>query len=143
MAIEVRGVNPANKGAHLMLLAIIEQMKRRLSGQRLAVATNVFTREQTNDLELDRLYVPTLEFAQNLRLQHFVPARLLAKFGLLNDAHVDVVLDASGFQCGDQWGTPPMQRLAQAIKGPAAEDVRSSCSHRLLVPSPETRSASS
>jgi colanic acid/amylovoran biosynthesis protein len=53
------------------------------------------------------------------RLSYFLPVRLRQmlrdKFGLITEADIDVVLDASGFAYGDQWTSRNIQRLAACI----------------------------
>lgn len=50
------------------------------------------------------------------RLARLIPAKLRNCYGLVMDSEVDVVIDASGFRYGDQWGEQMSRKAAKSIK---------------------------
>ncbi len=120
MYIEIKGVQFVNKGAELMLEAIILKIreywpdaqivlkggplspykKRALLGayQKLTIRKNIL------DLNICTYYFPL-----------FV-RRYLNRWGIITEADIDLVLDASGFAYGDQWGTLQTRHLGSEIK---------------------------
>jgi colanic acid/amylovoran biosynthesis protein len=86
MIVEIKGVQFVNKGAELMLCAILQQLKARNDTIKIALAPHV------NSPYLSRVSVGAyqkLSFKNN--------------WGIVTEADIDVVLDASGFAYGDQW----------------------------------------
>jgi len=124
--IEIKGVQFINKGAELMLAAILARIeqywpdadivlkggplspykKRALLGayQKLSL--------RKNRLDLNGLfyYIP-----KSLR-------RYLSTWGILTEADIDVVLDASGFAYGDQWGWLQIRHLGAELYRSAKHD---------------------
>ena len=106
MIIEIKGVGFENKGAHLMLLAISEQVKARWPDARLALSGSCGNAQQ-------RATVPALRKCSIRRnrldmngLSYYLPRRLrraLVGVGVVTEADIDVIIDASGFAYSDQW----------------------------------------
>lgn len=104
MNIFIHGVGVANRGAELMLCAILEQVGRRFPNARFAVDPVFGTFEQRAAYGLRTM----------MRLRRGVRSHLIDRlaspgfrdlYGLMHDSEVNVVLDGSGFAFGDQWGT--------------------------------------
>lgn len=120
MKIEIKGVQFVNKGAELMLAAILARIalywpdadivlkggplspykERALLGayQKLSL--------RKNRLDLNGLF-------------YYLPKsfrRYLSTWGILTEADIDVVLDASGFAYGDQWGWLQIRHLGAELK---------------------------
>jgi colanic acid/amylovoran biosynthesis protein len=114
--VRIIGVDPANKGACLMLLAATRELGRRFPGARFAV-------DIAAPVEMRLRYglwgvLPTAWRGRvNVsRLMSAIPAGARHKLAILTDAEVDVVLDASGFAYGDFWGAA---KFARRVGGPS------------------------
>ena len=107
MIIEIKGVEFENKGAHLMLVAIVQQLRviwpeavialshsaKASCAQRSAVASLRKIALRKNLLDLNGL-------------SYWLPValrRLLMRWGLVTEADIDLLVDASGFSYSDQW----------------------------------------
>lgn len=117
MIVEIRNVNFVNKGAELMLLAIIEKLRNKYPKAKL-------TMNSGDELYVNRaklgLY-QTVRFAKyrtiaNTTLQ-YVPKRTRERFGLVLESEIDVIFDAAGFKYSDQWGDAYTVQLAKDIQG--------------------------
>ena len=120
MIIEIRKCGFQNKGAQLMLLAIVEQLRRRWPQATLVVvpsapgASAPFTDVTSLGLSLKAsLLRRGIEFGH---LAGLVPAQLRHRYGLYVDREVDVVLDAAGFAYSDQWGNGPCVELGRVAR---------------------------
>lgn len=116
MNILINGVGPRNKGAELMLLAILEQIKQRLPEAHAVVRPTCGPYHWRAPLGLYQL----LDSEQSGRLG-WLRKRLLhqgyrERFGLVLPEHVDVVLDASGYAVGDVWGPVAVEGVAHQLE---------------------------
>jgi len=121
MIIELRGVEFHNKGAELMLLAILEKVRSRFP-------TAIFVMEVSNITPLEKQR--KLGIYAKLEVQRFskrgrsigqfdflTPGFLKRNGGMITENEVDVVLDGSGFAFGDFWGAERAQlRLSNSIE---------------------------
>ncbi|MEA2018497.1 MAG: polysaccharide pyruvyl transferase family protein [Campylobacterota bacterium] len=105
MIIEIRKVGFINKGAELMLLAILDKL-------RLKYPNAKFVMQPNHDDYINRaklgLYQKVHFRRYNIRwdrLFYIIPSSIRKKFGMVMDDEVDIVLDATGFGYSDQWGT--------------------------------------
>jgi len=120
MYIEIRKAGFINKGAELMLRAVMQQVELRCPLARMVMEPG-----------LDRGAAPyinraRLGFYQKASVQRYgiqfgcfanlAPSKLRELFGVVLDRQVDVVLDAAGFAYSDQWGSAPSVELARASK---------------------------
>jgi polysaccharide pyruvyl transferase WcaK-like protein len=119
MIIEVKGVQFQNLGAQLMLLAIIEAIKKTRPETRLAARLGLNTskknladyglikkqplRRRNLDLSLISYWIP--------RNVHHLLSNPLG----VTEGGVDAVLDASGFAYGDRWGPLAIDQLTDEL----------------------------
>lgn len=118
MIVEIKGGGFVNKGAELMLHAILDRVSSAVSDVKFTIVPNLTSRphEKLSALEI----YPKL-WLQRYRIQwgylgNWLPRKLLRVYGLVVDSEVDVVLDASGFAYGDQWGPSATIAMGKAIR---------------------------
>lgn len=117
--IEIKGVQFSNKGAELMLVAIIEQLDKTLHDYHITLAPGRLLPYQKRaelgawqKLSLRRGKVDLTGIFSKL------PNKLLnvfKRYGIVTEKEVDVILDASGFAYGQQWGTRSLVHAAKEI----------------------------
>jgi len=105
LVVELRGVEFVNKGAELMLYAIISKIKEWDFDVKFVMEKNkrspmakhkelgIYTKAKFKKYKID--YSP---------LFTFFSSNFLRKYNLIKEADINVVLDGSGFAFGDQWG---------------------------------------
>src|SRR5690606_3883072 len=107
MIIELRGVEFTNKGAELMLHAIMGFIRDRLPEA-------VFVMDRGARVPLDKLKQHNIQVKLNgrrfSRFGKFVPRLVRRKFRYILDQEIDIVMDGSGFAFGDQWGSAYAER---------------------------------
>lgn len=119
--IEIKGVQFVNKGAELMLYAIIEQIETRWPGAQIVLAPNPYSpyQERVKVNAFQKLSLRKNRFDLN-RLAYRLPASirryLRHSWGIITEADIDLVFDASGFAYGDQWGALKIKHLAGELK---------------------------
>ncbi|MGQ4276492.1 polysaccharide pyruvyl transferase family protein [Pseudidiomarina sp. E22-M8] len=100
--VEVKGISFANKGAELMLHAIIAQFAERGVEARFVVEpTGPYDRRVAFGLWQKSRYIR--KRINLLTPVSWLPQRFRHMFGIINESELDLVLDASGFAFGDQW----------------------------------------
>lgn len=117
MLIEVKGTGFINKGAELMLIAVLQKVGAAFPEARFVVSPSA------ND---DYVRRAKLGLYQKVWLQKYgiqwgrlgrmIPKGLRRYYGLIIDEELDVVLCASGFAYGDQWGEGPTLAMASYVK---------------------------
>ncbi len=115
MIIELRGVEFVNKGAELMLHAIINQIKEEMPD-------TLFAMEKSGRVPADKLKEHGIFQKFSLsklnpdKLGGLVPEDMRKNAGFVLPREIEVVLDGSGFAYGDQWGAQKAgARLADHI----------------------------
>ncbi|WP_193000268.1 polysaccharide pyruvyl transferase family protein [Vibrio litoralis] len=121
MFIEIKGVQFVNKGAALMLTAVLEQLDEHYKGVNLVLEPN------NKSPYLDRCNVGAYQ-KLNLRkrwldftpvsymLPNAIRKYLKNKWGIVTEKDVDIILDASGFAYGDQWSNQSIINMCNEIE---------------------------
>src|SRR5690606_4838357 len=116
MLIEVKGIGIPNKGAELMLVAIQQAVGS-------AIDAVEFASEPYTDYKARARYGLYQKAWLEVKKRQIGPMAnvllkgLLGRFGIVRDIDVDVILDASGFAYGDQWGAYKLKsRLGKHIR---------------------------
>ncbi|WGV27605.1 polysaccharide pyruvyl transferase family protein [Halotia branconii] len=123
MIVEIRGINFKNKGAELMLHAVIQKLSDWNEENIVAIRPKTGTYKQRSQLGLYQLItsdknIPFLNSAINT-INYLMPQKLRHSLGLITYPEIDSVLDASGFAYSDQWNlqqTVVMANLAKKCK---------------------------
>ena len=128
MFIEIKGVEFENKGAELMLVAILQRIEEYWPEAKIVLGPNAKSpySKRARLGAYQKLHLRKSYLDLN-GLTPFIPGvvrRWLKKWGIVTEADIDVILDASGFSYSDQWGTEmrirhvvaEIRRLAQRNK---------------------------
>lgn len=120
MIIEIRGVGYINKGAELMLHAIVDKIKARYPEALLVMAPSHSQASQPFHKFAPMGFFPKAWLwrygIQLGDLAAILPRKLREMYGVVLDRDIDVVLDASGFGYSDQWGVGQCKELARASR---------------------------
>ena len=118
MIIEIRKAGFVNKGAELMLHAVVQQLRSRYPEAKLTMpplmggAPDTFEKMQALNLYPKAwLLRKGIQFGQ---LGKLAPTKLRRAYGIILDEEVDVVVDAAGFSYSDQWGIGSSRELARS-----------------------------
>lgn len=121
LTIEIKGVQFVNKGAELMLHAILQKLEE------FAPDADIVLRANKGSPYSERAKLAAFQklgLARNVidlnGLSYFFPQQLRRwlknKWGIVCEADVDVLLDASGFAYGDQWSSVALTQLSKEVK---------------------------
>jgi len=102
--VEIKGIGFPNKGAELMLAAIIHEFEARGVQAKFSVEPygDYGLRAKYGLFQKARVHKMGINIGALIGL---LPQKLLDVFGIVRSRDIDVVLDASGFSYGDQWGS--------------------------------------
>lgn len=118
MHIEIKGANFMNKGAELMVLAILQKTKEAFPDANFVMAPKIGdnyyqVRAKMGFLQKIWLHRYGIQWGN---FGHIIPKKIRRAYGLVPDCQVNVVLDASGFLYGDQWGEKATVAMARYLK---------------------------
>lgn len=120
MIIEIKGVQFVNKGAELMLHSVLEKIKDNWPDADIALEPNNNSPYKSRALlgSYQKLSIRKniLDFNSiSYLLPQIFRKWLINKWGIVTEADIDIVFDASGFAYGDQWGELEIKNLANAL----------------------------
>ena len=119
LVVEIRKAGFVNKGAHLMLLSINEQVKKRYPDSKITCLTTHegghFPYSKVSKLGIlpkGELYKFGTSFNY---LFNLLPYQLRKKFGIVTSSEVDVIIDSAGFAYSSQWGINETLELYKSV----------------------------
>jgi len=116
--IEIRKAGFVNKGAELMLYAVMQKVKERYPEATLVMAPSALDGSHPfHKLVKIGFYPKAWLWRYGIQwgyLAEFIPRKLREMYGIVLDKDVDVVLDAAGFSYSDQWGVGNSEELAKS-----------------------------
>jgi polysaccharide pyruvyl transferase WcaK-like protein len=120
MLIEIRRAGFVNKGAELMLYAVMQKVLERYPDATLVMAPTPKNASQPFDkLAKQGFYPKAWLWRYGIQWGDFaslLPKKLQEMYGLILDKDIDVVLDAAGFSYSDQWGVDSSKELANSSR---------------------------
>lgn len=118
MIIELKGVGTINKGAYLMLLAIVDQFKQKgIKVEFVSEPGYGIDYKSMGKLGFLQKFNPHYKKIPFAKVLELMPYKIRRSYGLVLQKEVDVVLDGSGFMYGDTWGAKGIRaRLGNEIK---------------------------
>ena len=107
MIVEIKGVEFENKGSSLMLYAITDQMTKMYSDAEFVLSPSEKSGflERSRTVAWQKLALRKSWIDLNF-LSYWLPQFLrqkLRRWGIVTEADVDIIIDASGFSYSDQW----------------------------------------
>lgn len=120
MIVEIRKAGFINKGAELMLHAVMQKVRERYPDATLVMAPSHSKASQPYHKFAPLGFYPKASLwrkgVQFGGLASLVPKKVLEMYGVVLDSEIDVVLDAAGFSYSDQWGISSSRELASSSK---------------------------
>lgn len=118
MIIEIRKAGFINKGAHLMILAVLDKLKDRYPNAKYTMVTNDSS-QSFEDITKLGLYPKVSLFRKGIEfgdLANLIPRKLRVRYGIITDKEIDVVIDIAGFAYGDKWGEKSTYELFKSSR---------------------------
>jgi colanic acid/amylovoran biosynthesis protein len=104
MKIELRGINFFNKGAELMLQAVLQKVKEKMPNALFVMEQSV---NASREKHLENGIHTKLKFRRFTPVKYLsalIPGFILRRWNYLTESEIDVVLDCSGYAFSDRWG---------------------------------------
>jgi len=121
MLIELKGVQFVNKGAELMLEAMLSEIRKRWPNADICMQprSTASFKDRARVGAYQKVCLRKGSFDCN-KLSYFLPKKvrnyLKRAWGLVFEADVDVIFDATGFGYGDQWPVLPLKQAAKEVR---------------------------
>lgn len=117
MNIEIRKVQFVNKGAELMLYAILEKLKTAFPNAKYVMAPNPFSPfEKRSALQLWQKAWYWRYRTQWGNIASLFPKKIRDMYGIVLDSEINIVIDAAGFSYSDQLPKNRCIELAESCK---------------------------
>ncbi len=116
MNVEILGTGFENKGAHLMLIAIVAELNASFPDARIAIRSKELKKNwEPGELELFQKPSLSEHSFGNLAIRTMFDSKKRQRHHIILDPEIDVVLDASGFKYSDKFGETGICRRAKRI----------------------------
>lgn len=118
MIVEMKNVGFVNKGAELMLRSMMQKVSEKYPETRFVMVPHLTRAPYKNRARLG-IYQKVWFAPYGIPFHVFgalIPSSVRKSYGLILDSEVDVILDASGFAYGRQWGEGSSRNLAKIVK---------------------------
>lgn len=102
MIVKIEDVGFNNKGAALMLYAIVKELKKQYEGQSITIVVSNYLGDFEQFASLN-LYREAHFYKYGVNFLNFIPDVQLVNARLINPDKIDVIINASGFSIGDFW----------------------------------------
>lgn len=112
--IEIIGGGFTNKGAELMLHAVLEKINQNLPDAKVVIAPggkDTYKKRALLGL-YQKISFSLFNIPIGLYIGKFIPRKFRLFFGLVTHNEIDLVFDMSGFKYSDQWGNGPTVEMA-------------------------------
>lgn len=119
MIIEIRKAGFTNKGAEMMLLSIIQNLRAKYPEAILTMAPSTEKGSQPYSRLSSLGIKPKFKIRRgNIDISwlgNFIPRKIREAYGIVLNKEIDVIIDASGFSYSDQWGTYDTRELKDTL----------------------------
>ncbi len=115
MIFEIKGTGMSNKGAELMLCAIIRHLGRKPNKIQFVVEPWIGSYSERARYGLYQKMNIRKSGRAGFIIEKLMHRGYRQNFGLVSEFEIDVVLDASGFAFGDQWGPNNAVTMAKDV----------------------------
>lgn len=117
MIVEIKGIGFKNKGAYLMLIAIVEKVQQRYPHAKMVISPSLNSYEMRAKHGLyQKLYFTYKKVNVGRILSILLPGFIKNYYGLIDENEIDIVLDASGLLYTDKWGASNIKRSLKQYK---------------------------
>ncbi|MAP16208.1 MAG: hypothetical protein CMO49_00360 [Verrucomicrobiales bacterium] len=120
LVIEIQKAGFINKGAQLMLLSVVSEIRELYPDATIIMETTDINGEQPFEevvkigaMPKAHLVVKGIDLSW---LFNVIPGRILRRFGLVLERDIDLLIDAAGFAYTSQWGNEPTKQLRDKIR---------------------------
>lgn len=118
MLIEIKGVQFVNKGAELMLMAALQEIRHQYPDADCVLSPTNSHSPYKSIAKLgcyQKLYIYRLGINW-LNAARIIPSKIRRRYGLILENEIDVVLDASGLAYSDKWGISMTAETANRVE---------------------------
>lgn len=118
MYIEIKGVGFINKGAELMMHAVLQKVGEKIPQAKFVLAPGVNSpyRKRAGLGLYQKIWFSKFGIPLGMYFGQYIHKKLREYYGLICHEEIKIVFDASGFSYSDQWGPGKSVMTAKAIK---------------------------
>jgi len=103
MLVEIKGIGFPNKGAELMLIAVMEQITKHYPEAEYVVDFDCHYQSRAKYGLYQKIWLSRLGLKSEW-LSSIIPLSIKKRLGIKDSKDIDVIIDASGFRYTKQWG---------------------------------------